>query len=58
MKNIELNNCQPFLKEILSSIQLARYEMLKTMSKQTVALYWEIGKTVSEKVKLEKWGQI
>lgn len=58
MENNGLNNCQPFLKEILSSIQLARYEMLKTVSKQTVARYWEIGKTVSEKVKLEKWGQI
>jgi len=30
---------QPFLKEILSKIQLARYEMLKTVSKQTVTLY-------------------
>jgi len=58
MENNELNNCQPFLKEILSKIQLARYEMLKTVSKQTVALYWEIGKAVSDSVKLEKWGQI
>lgn len=31
--------------------------MLKTVSKQTVALYWEIGKSVSEKVKSEKWGK-
>jgi hypothetical protein len=48
---------QPFLKEILSKIQLTRYEMLKTVSKQTVALYWEIGKSVSEKVQQEKWGK-
>ena len=48
---------QPFLKEILSKIQLARYEMLKTVSKQTVTLYWEIGKSVSEKVEQEKWGK-
>ena len=48
---------QPFLKEILSKIQLARYEMLKTVSKQTVTLYWEIGKSVSEKVDQEKWGK-
>lgn len=48
---------QPFLKEILSKIQLARYEMLKTVNKQTVAVYWEIGKSVSEKVEQEKWGK-
>lgn len=57
MGNNELINYQPFLKEILSKIQLTRYEMLKTVSKQTVALYWEIGKAVSEKVKSEKWGK-
>ncbi|MCC6846754.1 MAG: DUF1016 N-terminal domain-containing protein [Bacteroidetes bacterium] len=57
MKDNELSNYQPFLKEILSKIQLARYEMLKTVSKQTITLYWEIGKSVSEKVKLEKWGK-
>jgi len=45
------------LKEILSKIQLARYEMLKTVSKQTVELYWEIGKAVSQKVQQEKWGK-
>ena len=48
---------QPFLKDILSKIQQARYEMLKAVSKQTVSLYWEIGKSVSEKVKQEKWGK-
>ena len=57
MKGNELSSYQPFLKEILSKIQLARYEMLKTVSKQTVALYWEIGKSVSEKVEREKWGK-
>ena len=50
-------NYQPFLKEILTKIQLARYEMLKAVSKQTVALYWEIRKAVSEKVENEKWGK-
>lgn len=57
MENKELTHYQPFLKEIILKIQLARYEMLKTVSKQTVALYWEIGKAVSEKVKSEKWGK-
>lgn len=57
MKGNELLSYQPFLKEILSKIQQARYEMLKSVSKQTVALYWEIGKSVSEKVEREKWGK-
>lgn len=31
--------------------------MLKTVSKQTVSLYWDIGKSVSEKVQREQWGK-
>ncbi|MBI2436867.1 MAG: DUF1016 domain-containing protein [Candidatus Magasanikbacteria bacterium] len=31
--------------------------MLKTVSKETVILYWSIGKMVSEKVVQEKWGK-
>ncbi|MDR2840726.1 MAG: DUF1016 N-terminal domain-containing protein, partial [Paludibacter sp.] len=46
-----------FLQEILSKIQSARYEMLKTVSKQTLLLYWDIGKSVSEKVRNADWGQ-
>ena len=57
MEENERIHYHPFLKEILSKIQLARYEMLKTVSKQTVTLYWEIGKSVSEKVKSERWGK-
>ena len=57
MENHRVISYQPFLKEILTKIQIARYEMLKTVSKQTVTLYWEIGKAVSQKVKQEKWGK-
>ncbi|MBI2258088.1 MAG: hypothetical protein HYU67_04215 [Flavobacteriia bacterium] len=57
MEDIKSINYPPFLEEILSKIQLVRYEMLKTVSKQTVALYWEIGKVVSQKVQQEKWGK-
>lgn len=57
MKDTTTVTYPPFLKEILSRIQLARYEMLKTVSKQTVELYWEIGKAVSQKVQQEKWGK-
>ena len=52
-----LTTYQPFLQDILAKIQSARYEMLKAVSKQTVLLYWEIGKSVSEKVRQERWGK-
>lgn len=48
---------QPFLEQILTKIQSARYEMLKTVSKQTVLLYWEIGKSVSEQMQDQGWGK-
>ncbi|GHU66694.1 hypothetical protein FACS189413_00130 [Bacteroidia bacterium] len=31
--------------------------MLKTVSRQTLLLYWDIGKSVSEKVRNADWGQ-
>jgi len=31
--------------------------MLKSVSRQTVLLYWDIGKSVSEKVQQESWGK-
>lgn len=48
---------KPFLKEILNKIKNARYEMLKTVSRETVDLYWSIGKDVSEKAGREEWGK-
>ncbi|GHT42745.1 hypothetical protein AGMMS49965_14920 [Bacteroidia bacterium] len=46
-----------FLREILMKIQMGRYEMLKTVSKQTLLLYWDIGKSVSKNVQNADWGQ-
>ncbi|MDR2541339.1 MAG: PDDEXK nuclease domain-containing protein [Candidatus Peribacteria bacterium] len=51
-----LINYQTFLQDILTKIQSARYEMLKAVSKQTVLLYREIGKSVSEKIQNAEWG--
>ena len=50
-------NYQPFLDEIISKIQSVRYEMLKTVNRHTVTLYWEIGKSVSEQMQNEGWGK-
>jgi predicted nuclease of restriction endonuclease-like (RecB) superfamily len=57
MEDNKMISYLPFLEELLSKIQQVRYEMLKTVSKHTVALYWEIGKSVSQKVHQEKWGK-
>lgn len=57
MKYPILANYQPFLSEIRSKIHATRYEMLKTVSKQTILLYWDIGKSVSEKAQNEGWGK-
>ena len=54
---IQITKYQPFLEHILTKIQSARYEMLKTVSKQTVALYWEIGKSVSQQMQDQGWGK-
>jgi predicted nuclease of restriction endonuclease-like (RecB) superfamily len=54
--NDELVLYRPFLEEILEKIHVARYKMLRNVSTETMNLYWNIGKSVSEKVKNEKWG--
>ena len=48
---------KPFLQDILTKIQRSRYEMLMSVGKQTLLLYWDIGKAVSEKIELEGWGK-
>jgi len=48
---------KPFLQDILTKIQSARYEMLKSVSKQTLLLYWDIGRAVSAKIKSAGWGK-
>lgn len=57
MTNSITKDYKSFLKDILKKIQIARYNMLKTVSKETVNLYRNIGKSVSEKVKQEQWGK-
>ena len=46
-----------FLQDVLTKIQQARYEMLMSVSKQTLLLYWDIGTMVSEKMQNAGWGK-
>ena len=54
---IQKNDYSHFLQHILTKIQQARYEMLMSASKQTLLLYWDIGKMVSEKMQSANWGE-
>jgi len=45
-----------FLKELKDRIREAQISALKTVNKQLVSLYWDIGKSIIEKQKTEKWG--
>jgi len=55
-KDIFQSDYRPFLQDILTIIQQSRYEMLKSVSKQTLLLYWNIGRAVSLKMQSDGWG--
>lgn len=46
-----------FLGEIKSKIRQAQYEAMKAVNTQLVHLYWEIGRTITEKQRLAGWGK-
>jgi predicted nuclease of restriction endonuclease-like (RecB) superfamily len=45
-----------FIVDIKQKIRTAQYEALKVVNVQLINLYWEIGKSISEK-QLENWGK-
>lgn len=45
-----------FLQEIKTRIHEAQYNALKSVNKQLIALYWDIGRQIVEKQKKEAWG--
>ena len=52
MENIEKN----FIVAIIGKVRQAQYEALKAVNVQLINLYWEIGKSISEK-QVESWGK-
>jgi len=56
-EKIQKNDYNHFLQLLLTKIQQARYEMLMSASKQTLLLYWDIGKMVSEKMQNFGYGK-
>jgi predicted nuclease of restriction endonuclease-like (RecB) superfamily len=55
MPNNLPDNYSNILKQIKDRVNLARYQSLIKVNKEMISLYWDIGKTVSEKTS-EGWG--
>lgn len=50
-------NFTTFVKEIKSKILSSQYEALKTVNKELINLYWDIGKNIVEKQEQFGWGK-
>lgn len=46
-----------FLNEITLRIRSAQYEALKAVNKEMIALYWEIGRRITEQQAISGWGK-
>ena len=46
-----------FLKEIKQCIRIAQYEALKTVNKEMIMLYWDIGSKIVKNQKKHGWGK-
>ena len=46
-----------FLNEIKQRIKLAQYDALKAVNKELIAMYWDIGKKITEKQNNHGWGK-
>lgn len=51
---LDYNN---MLQDIKNRIRTAQYEALKSVNKELVQLYWDIGKMIVERQKKESWGK-
>lgn len=48
---------QQLKQDITNRIRSAQYEALKAVNREMIALYWEIGKQITEQQKLQGWGK-
>jgi predicted nuclease of restriction endonuclease-like (RecB) superfamily len=56
MKNTIGTEYIKFLNEIKSRIVTARIQAIKSVNKELIDLYWDIGRTIVERQKKYKWG--
>jgi len=60
--NQELNSTSPkgygnLLGDIKERIRSAQYEALRTVNKELISLYWDIGRIIVERQREENWGR-
>jgi len=46
-----------FLKDIKQRIRIAQYEALKSVNKELILLYWDIGGKIVDNQKKHGWGE-
>lgn len=56
MKNIAGKEYIKFLNEIKSRIVMARIQAIKSVNKELIKLYWDIGRAIVERQEKYKWG--
>lgn len=56
MKITKTKDYSKFLRDIKNRIKDAQLSALKAVNKELITLYWDIGKSIVEKQKNEKWG--
>lgn len=56
MKNVIGKEYVVFLNEIKSRIVSARIQAVRSINRELIRLYWDIGKTIVERQKKYKWG--
>jgi len=52
-----INAYASLLTEVKERIRSAQYNALKTVNKELVSLYWDIGKSIVERQEIEGWGK-
>ena len=57
MKKVEDRSYELFLMNIKDKIRQMQYESMRTVNKNLLTLYWEIGKSIVEKQKEHGWGK-
>ncbi|MDO8550006.1 MAG: DUF1016 N-terminal domain-containing protein, partial [Ignavibacteria bacterium] len=57
MVNLDKAEYKNFFIEIKERIRQAQYDALKTVNKQLIGLYWDIGKMIVEKQEAPGWGK-
>ncbi len=56
-RNIPPNDYAGLLAEVKERVRAARYAALKAVNKELVSLYWDIGRMIAERQKVEGWGK-